>query len=45
VPLQTILCNPEKIDHNFKLERPVTLSSYRVLSEEIDFIKAEDLNE
>jgi hypothetical protein len=38
IPLQTVLCNPDKIDFNFRLERPMALSNYRVLDEEIYFM-------
>lgn len=45
VPLQTVLCNPDKIDFNFRLERPLALSNYRVLDDEIYFMNAERLEE
>ena len=43
VPLLTLLTNSGKTDFNFKLERPVCLPSYRVLDDEIYFMKADDL--
>ena len=43
IPLLTLLTNPGKTDFNFRLERPVCLPSYRVLNEEIYFMRAEEL--
>lgn len=45
VPLVTVLCNPSKLDFNFKLERPVALSAYRVLEQEIYFMNPSQLEE
>lgn len=45
VPLVTVLCNPSKLDYNFKLERPVALSAYRVLEQEIYFMNPSQLEE
>jgi len=45
VPLSTVLCNTEKLDYNFKLNRPVALPAYRVLDDEIYFMKPEKLEE
>ena len=38
VPLVTVLSNPSKLDFNFKLDRPVALTAYRVLEQEIYFM-------
>ena len=43
IPLLTLLTSSGKTDFNFRLERPVCLPSYRVLKEEIYFMKADDL--
>ena len=43
VPLLTVLFNPEKLDSNFRLQRPMALSAYRVLDEEIYFCKEDQL--
>lgn len=43
MPLLTVLCNPNKLDTQFKLQRPLALSSYRVLSDEIFFMGKEEL--
>ena len=45
VPLLTVLCNPEKLDTNFRLERPLALSAYRVLHDEIYFIEQDKLDD
>jgi len=39
VPLQTVLQNPNKMEFNFMIERPVVLPSYNVLKEEIYFLE------
>ena len=43
IPLLTLLTNSGKTDFNFRLERPTTLPSYRVLEEEIYFMSAAKL--
>ena len=45
MPLQTVLCNPDKIDFNFRLERPLALPAYRVLDDEIYFMDEKQLEE
>lgn len=44
IPLVTLLTNSGKTDFNFRIERPLCLPNYRVLSEEIYFMKPEDLD-
>lgn len=41
MPLVTVLQNREKLDCNFRLDRPVALPSYRVLSDEVYIMDAE----
>ena len=43
IPLITLLLNGGKTDFNFRLERPVCLPNYRVLDDEIYFMKADQL--
>lgn len=45
MPLSTVLCNPDKLDFNFKLDRPLALPAYRVLDDEIYFKEGEELEE
>lgn len=45
MPLSTVLCNPDKLDFNFKLDRPLALPAYRVLDDEIYFKEGDDLEE
>lgn len=41
IPLSTILHHYDKMDFNFKLERPLVLPAYRVLDDEAVFMTSE----
>ena len=41
MPLKTVLMNPGKMEFNFKMERPIALPSYNVLTEEVYFVERE----
>ena len=43
IPLLTLLTNSGKTDFNFRLNRPVVLPNYRVLDQEIYYMKSDDL--
>lgn len=44
IPLQTLLLNNgKKTDFNFRLARPMCLPNYRVLDDEIYFMRPEEL--
>lgn len=43
IPLSTILTNPDKIDFNFKVNRPVCMPGYRVLDNEIHTMSYQQL--
>jgi len=43
VPLLTVLQNPGKTEFNFKVNRPLCLPTYKVLSQDVFFIKKEDM--
>ena len=43
IPLQSILTNPGKWEHNFKLNRPVLLPTYRVPEQEIFYMKKDEI--
>jgi hypothetical protein len=45
IPLATVLSNHEKLDHNFRLNRPIALPAYRVLDDEISFMDSDRLEE
>ena len=41
IPLVTLLQNSGKTDFNFRIQRPICLPTYRVLSDEIYFMNTE----
>ena len=43
IPLQSILTNPGKCSFQFRLNRPMLLPTYKVISEEIYFMEEESL--
>ena len=45
IPLSTILMNHDKMDFNFKLNRPVIIPAYRLLDDEIYFMNEKKLSD
>lgn len=43
VPLLSVLTNPGKTEFNFKVNRPLCLPNYKVLKQDVFFIKPEDM--
>jgi hypothetical protein len=45
LPLLTVLYNPDKLDFNFKIDRPLALPAYRVVRDEIYWMDKDHINE